>query len=153
MRLTRAGEYAIRCVLYLAMHQDRTLIGRKEIAEAMDIPAQFLGKVAQNLARAGIIAIRQGAQGGYEMVRAPETVTLLSVVEAIDGEIFLNDCIHRPDSCARQTICSVHRVWETARRQLRDTLAGTTLAELAREEDAACAKRPERPQQHTDAGV
>ena len=63
MRLTRAGEYAIRCLLYLSMHRDREVIGRKEIAEAMDIPAQFLGKVAQQLARAGIIAIRQGAQG------------------------------------------------------------------------------------------
>ncbi|EFL52293.1 transcriptional regulator, BadM/Rrf2 family [Solidesulfovibrio fructosivorans JJ]] len=151
MRLTRAGEYAIRCVLYLAMHQDRTLISRKEIAEAMEIPAQFLGKVAQSLSRAGIIAIRQGAQGGYEMAKAPEAVSLLSVVEAIDGEIFLNDCIHRPDTCTRQTICSVHRVWETARRQLRETLAGTTLAALAREEEQACAKRPTRPSQ-IDAG-
>lgn len=145
MRLTRAGEYAIRCVLYLTMHQEQALISRKEIAEAMDIPAQFLGKVAQQLARAGIIAIRQGAQGGYELARDPDSLSLLSVVEAIDGEIFLNDCIHRPDTCNRQTICSVHRVWEHARRQLRDTLAGTTLADLAREEQRACAKRLTQP--------
>lgn len=136
MRLTRAGEYAIRCVLYLAMHRDRAMIGRKEIADAMDIPAQFLGKVAQHLARAGIIAIRQGAHGGYELAKRPEDVTLLSVVEAIDGEIYLNDCIHRPDSCDRQGICSVHHVWEQARRQLRATLGGTSLAELAAIETA-----------------
>jgi len=145
MRLTRAGEYAIRCVLYLTMHRDRPVIARKEIAEAMDIPAQFLGKVAQQLARSGIIAIRQGAQGGYELVRRPQDVTLLSLVEAIDGEIFLNDCIHRPDSCDRQRLCSVHEVWDRARRQLRDTLGGTTLAELAETEAKNCAKRPGRP--------
>ncbi|MHC1711501.1 MAG: Rrf2 family transcriptional regulator [Solidesulfovibrio sp.] len=139
MRLTRAGEYAIRCVLYMAMHRDSPIIGRKEIAEAMDIPAQFLGKVAQNLAKAGIIAIRQGAYGGYELVKRPEDISLLSLVEAIDGEIFLNDCIHRPDSCDRQTICSVHHVWEKARRQLRDTLDGTNLAELA-EQESLCPK-------------
>ena len=138
MRLTRAGEYAIRCVLYLAMHRDRELIGRKEIAEAMDIPAQFLGKVAQQLAKAGIISIRQGSQGGYELVKRPEDITLLAVIEAIDGEIFLNDCIHRPQSCDRQTICSVHQIWDEARRQLRNTLGGVTLAELAARELCAC---------------
>jgi Rrf2 family transcriptional regulator, iron-sulfur cluster assembly transcription factor len=139
MRLTRAGEYAIRCVLYMAMHRDSPIISRKEIAEAMDIPAQFLGKVAQTLAKAGIIAIRQGAYGGYELVKRPEDISLLALVEAIDGEIFLNDCIHRPDSCDRQTICSVHHVWEKARRQLRDTLDGTNLAELA-EKESQCPK-------------
>jgi len=150
MRLTRAGEYAIRCVLYLAMHRDRPMIGRKEIAEAMEVPAQFLGKVAQHLARAGIIAIRQGSQGGYELARRPEDIPLLSVVEAIDGEIYLNDCIHRPDSCDRQTFCSVHHVWERARRQLRETLAGTSLAELADMEMHSCGGAAGQPGKTAD---
>ncbi len=145
MRLTRAGEYAIRCVLYLAINRDRPIIGRKEIAEAMDIPAQFLGKVAQNLARAGIIAIRQGAHGGYELVGRPEDLTLLRVVEAIDGEIFLNDCLHRPGTCDRQPLCAVHRVWEKARDQLRGTLAGISLAELADQESCPSGKRSSGP--------
>lgn len=145
MRLTRAGEYGIRCVLYLAMHRDRAVIGRKEIAEAMDVPAQFLGKVAQHLARAGIIAIGQGSQGGYQLTRPPQDITLLSVVEAIDGEIFLNDCIHRPDSCDRQKICAVHHVWDQARRQLRDTLGSTNLAELAAMEAKTCENQRGRP--------
>ncbi len=145
MRLTRAGEYAIRCVLYLAMHRDRPVITRKEIAEAMDIPSQFLGKVAQHLARAGVIAIRQGALGGYELTRRPEDITLLALVEAIDGEIYLNDCIHRPETCDRQKLCAVHDIWDKARRQLRDTLGGTTLAELAAKELKGCAKRPGGP--------
>ena len=151
MRLTRAGEYAIRCVLYLAMHRDRELIGRKEIAEAMDIPAQFLGKVAQQLAKAGIISIRQGSQGGYELVKRPEDITLLAVIEAIDGEIFLNDCMHRPQSCDRQTICSVHQIWDKARRQLRNTLGGVTLAELAARELCACSGSS-RMQPHASRG-
>jgi Rrf2 family protein len=60
MRLTRSGDYGVRCLLYLALHARRGVVGRKEIAEAMDIPAQYLGKVAQTLARAGLITIRQG---------------------------------------------------------------------------------------------
>ena len=71
------------------------------------------------------------------------TQPLLSgaLIEAIDGEIFLNDCIQRPGSCDRQAICSVHNVWDTARRQLRDTLGSTTLAELAALERCACQGR------------
>jgi len=151
MRLTRAGEYAIRCVLYLAMHSDRELIGRKEIAEAMDMPAQFLGKVAQQLGRAGIISIRQGSQGGFELAKRPEDITLLDVIEAIDGEIFLNDCIQRPDSCDRQTLCAVHQIWDEARRQLRATLGGVTLAELAAREKSACSA-PSRPRPDASHG-
>lgn len=145
MRLTRAGEYAIRCVLYLALNHDRRIIGRKEIAEAMDIPAQFLGKVAQVLARAGIIAIRQGARGGYELVTPPEELSLLRVVEVIDGEIFLNDCLHRPDSCDRSALCAVHRVWQKARNELRATLDGISLASLVSEESRQSEMRPEGP--------
>jgi Rrf2 family transcriptional regulator, iron-sulfur cluster assembly transcription factor len=116
------------------MHQDQPRISRREIAQAMRIPLDYLGKVAQALARAGIIAVRQGAQGGYELAQAPGEVTLLRVVEAMDGEIFLNDCIMRPDMCGRSPLCQVHRVWDQARTQLRATLAAVSMADLAREE-------------------
>ena len=109
----------------------------------MDIPAQFLGKVAQNLARAGIIAIRQGAHGGYELISRPEDLSLLTVVEAIDGEIFLNDCVHRPESCDRSALCAVHRIWDKARTQLRGTLDGISLASLAACESKQPGKRSE----------
>jgi len=77
MRLTRAGEYAVRCVLYLASQGAGVLCARKEIARKMDIPDQFLGKIAQQLARAGVIEIVQGARGGFRLVVAPEELTLL----------------------------------------------------------------------------
>ena len=60
MRLTRAGEYAVRCILYLASRGEGVVSRRKELAEAMDIPEQFLSKIAQQLARAGMIEIVQG---------------------------------------------------------------------------------------------
>ena len=65
MRLTKAGEYAIRCALFLSFQGMGVVVSKKEIARAMDIPAQFLGKIAQQLARAGIIEIVQGSKGGY----------------------------------------------------------------------------------------
>ena len=130
MRLTRAGEYAVRCVLYLASKGVGIICNRKQIASEMDIPDQFLGKIAQQLARAGFLEIVQGARGGFKLAVAPENLSLLDVVEVVIGEIYLNDCVIRPESCQRSQACSVHQVWEKARNQLRDTLRTATFASL-----------------------
>ena len=136
MRLTRAGEYAVRCMLYLSCLGVGKIGNRLEIASAMDIPAQFLGKIAQQLARAGYIEIVQGPKGGFRLVVPPEKVTLLGVIEAVIGEIYLNDCLMRPESCHRSPTCTVYQVWQKARRQLRDTLEQTTFAAL--QADPSC---------------
>jgi Rrf2 family iron-sulfur cluster assembly transcriptional regulator len=133
MRLTRAGEYAVRCVLYLCGQDRGLIVPRREVAQSMEIPEQFLGKIAQQLARAGILEIVQGAKGGLRLVVAPDQVTLLDVVEAVIGEIFLNDCLLRSSSCSRVNSCAVHQVWLKARAQLRETLASATFAELLKD--------------------
>ena len=137
MRLTRAGEYAVRCVLFLAARGQGVLCNRKQIAEAMDIPNQFLGKIAQQLAHAGLIEVVQGSKGGLRLTVPPDKITLLEVVEAVIGEIFLNDCIIRPESCNRSNACAAHTVWEKARNQLRETLRETTFVRLLNETGCA----------------
>ncbi|MEJ2688780.1 MAG: Rrf2 family transcriptional regulator [Deltaproteobacteria bacterium] len=134
MRLTRAGEYAVRCVLYLAKKGDGELVSRQEIAEQCDVPTHFLAKIAQQLAKVGIIEILQGAKGGYRLLRQPGDITLLDVIETIIGEIFLNDCVIRPESCHKSLDCAVNRVWIRARDQLRQTLSEVTFADLLAEE-------------------
>lgn len=134
MRLTRAGEYAVRCVLYMSIQEKGIVVSRKEIAQAMDIPNQFLSKIAQQLSRSGILEIIQGPKGGFRLLFSPEKVSLLDVVEAVTGEIFLNDCILRSDSCGRSYTCAAHSVWKKARDQLRKTLQEATFAKLAKEE-------------------
>jgi len=133
MRLTRSGEYAVRCILHLCSQNPGDVCSRRQIAREMNIPHEFLGKIAQNLARLGILEIVQGSKGGYRLLRSPEEITLLDVVEAVTGEIGLNDCVVRPDSCERSSTCAVHRVWEEARKQLRDTLRRATFAKLLEE--------------------
>jgi Rrf2 family protein len=134
MRLTRAAEYAIRCVLYLSDRGENHLVSKKEIAAAMEIPDQYLGKIAQQLSRAGIIEILQGARGGFRLVKSPSEISLLMVIETIMGEIFLNDCILRPESCSKNESCAVHKVWGKARDQLRSTLDDAKFSELIQKE-------------------
>lgn len=133
MRLTKAGEYAVRCMLYLSCLDMGEIGSRVEIAKAMDIPAQFLSKIAQQLARAGYIEIVQGPKGGFRLVMPPDQITLLGVIEAVIGEIYLNDCLMRQDICYRSPTCTVYKVWQKARRQLRQTLEETTFASLQAE--------------------
>jgi len=133
MRLTRAAEYAIRCMLYLSRQGQGVLTSRQEIAQQADIPPHFLAKIAQDLAKAGLIEIRQGARGGFILRRDPAAISLLEVVETMIGEIFLNDCVARPAGCKVHYHCAVHRVWQEARDQLRHTLRQVTFDQLIAE--------------------
>jgi len=121
-------------MLYLASQGEGVVCNRKQIAAEMDIPDQFLSKIAQQLARSGFIEIVQGARGGLKLTTSPAYLSLLDVVEAVIGEIFLNDCVIRPESCRRSKACSVHQVWDKARNQLRDTLRQATFSSLLEED-------------------
>jgi DNA-binding IscR family transcriptional regulator len=67
------------------------------------------------------------------LIVPPEKVTLLGVIEAVIGEIYLNDCLMRPESCDRSPTCTVYQVWQNARTQLRQTLEQATFASLQTE--------------------
>ena len=136
MRLTRAAEYAIRCMIYLSRQGQGVLTSRQEIAQQAEIPVHFLAKIAQDLAKAGLIEIRQGARGGFILRKNPAAISLLEVVETMIGEIFLNDCVARPTGCKVSYSCTVHRVWQDARGQLRTTLRQVSFEQLAT--DASC---------------
>lgn len=144
MRLTRAGEYAVRCVLYLSSCPMEEVVSRKAIAEAMDIPEQFLAKIAQQLARSGIVELVQGAKGGFRLLRSPDDLNLLDVVEATIGEIFLNDCLMNPGICMRSQACAVNKIWEKARNQLRQTLGQATFKSLVESQSCTSSSLPAR---------
>jgi Rrf2 family transcriptional regulator, iron-sulfur cluster assembly transcription factor len=135
MKLTRAGEYGIRFVLFLARQEPGTVHNRREIAEAMAIPYQFLSKVANYLTKAGLVTVVQGARGGYRLARPKEEVTLLEVIETVEGPIFLNECLCGLNTCGFQSGCAVHQVWAKAQQGLKETLSSATFAELVRQDD------------------
>ena len=120
-------------MVYLSTRGRGVLTSRQEIAANADIPTHFLAKIAQDLARANFIEIRQGAKGGFVLTRDPAQITLLEVVETMIGEIYLNDCVARPSSCSISYDCAVHKVWMTAREQLRETLDKVTFDQLIKE--------------------
>jgi Rrf2 family protein len=101
-----------------------------EIAGAMDIPRDYLSKIAQKLSRSNILEIRRGPKGGYRLRVPPEQLNLLDVIESMMGDIFFNECALRPESCSRSCTCRLYPVWVKTRAQFRDTLRQATFAQL-----------------------
>ena len=124
-----AAEYAVRCVLFLAQNYGK-VVPRREVAKAMDIPDQFLVKIAHDLSRAGIITILQGRRGGYRLNRDPASITILDVLEVFTGRIALNLCVKNPELCKNSKVCPLRKVWISATDILRKKLGEVTFQSI-----------------------
>ena len=133
MQITRAAEYAIRGVLYLSLQPKGSVCLLGEISEKQDIPPSFLSKIFQNLARAGYVSSTRGTGGGFTLVKAPKDISLLDIVEAIDGQIALNICLNNGAMCDNRPVCAIHAVWSDAQMYMVDLLKKNTFAILADE--------------------
>lgn len=129
--ITRQADYAVRSVLDLALRQSDGAIFSRDIADRQNIPPSFLAKILTRLAAHGIVQTQRGVNGGVRLARRAEDITLLSVVEAIDGPLSLNLCVRNPGLCPRERNCVVHPVWETIGEELRERLQGISFAALA----------------------
>ncbi len=132
MQITREADYAIRCVLYLAAHRHET-VAVGEIAEAQYIPKTFTAKILQKLVRAGIVASARGKKGGFTLARAPSMISLLDVIETIQGPIPLNMCVIDRKSCERTDYCTVHPVWVELRADFVRKLRSIRFSRLVKE--------------------
>jgi Rrf2 family protein len=128
LELTRRSEYAIRACMRLAV-SDRLLSGR-EIAASTDVPERFLARVLVELVKSGLIEAQLGRTGGYRLRRPPRALTLLELVEAIEGPSRSTRCVLRQRACDASHPCAIHPVWAAAQSGVIGVLAATTLADL-----------------------
>ncbi len=131
MQITRQADYAVRAVLYLSKIDDGDRAPTSQIARDQRIPPSFLAKIVSQLSVAGVVQTSRGARGGVSLSRPPSNITLLEVVEAIDGPIALNECVRNPDACEFCESCDVHPVWTTAQSDLVTHLASMDFGVLS----------------------
>jgi Rrf2 family iron-sulfur cluster assembly transcriptional regulator len=124
--LTKRSDYAIRAMLALTMAPDGLLSSRK-IAEEMKIPPRFLPQIMGDLTRAGLVDAHPGRAGGYRLAQSPGAVTLLRVIEAIEGDPHRQICVMRGTPCGADGECGVHDVFYAAEGALIDKLGSATL--------------------------
>jgi Rrf2 family protein len=131
MQITRQADYAVRAVLYLAGLNNGRRAPTSEIAREQRIPPSFLAKIVSQLSVAGVVQTSRGARGGVTLARAPGEITLLEVIEAIDGPILLNECVEDPSVCYFGDDCPVQGVWCDAQSSLVQKLRATNFLGLA----------------------
>ena len=130
MQFTRAADYAVRVVSYLA-NANGTISRSQSIAAATDIPDSFLAKILGQLSRAGIVHSHRGARGGFTLAVEAHELTLLDVVEAMEGPLRLNLCA-TPEPCVFTGICPIQKAWDEAEVTLRNSLRSYKILELAK---------------------
>ena len=111
MELTRQADYALRCVLETARHER---ISARELAASQSLSPSFVGKIVSTLARAGILETHRGASGGVQLGRPAATISVLEVVEAVQGPIRLNRCVRTPPACVLVETCALSPVIRSA---------------------------------------
>lgn len=132
MQITRAADYAVRVMVHLSSLPQGSRLQKSAIVELSEAPESFLSKVLQRMVAQGLITSWRGSGGGFELAKPPEEISVLNVVEAIDGPMNLNLCVPGSSGCERSLACAVHPVWVEAREALVKVLNRATMDKLAR---------------------
>lgn len=131
MQITKQADYAVRAIMYLSEHGNGRRMPTNKIAEEQKLPSSFLAKIISQLSIAGVVQTSRGAKGGVALSRPAAEISLLDVVEAIDGPIMLNECVLNPSACPFGENCKVHDVWGEAHADLINKLSTTDFETLA----------------------
>ena len=131
MLFSRACEYGLRAILHLAARPDDRPVLVRQVAEELHISASFLAKIVQTLSRRGSIRSHRGPGGGVALARRAEDITLLQVIEALDGTGFEEACVLGIPGCSDDAPCPLHDRWGSIRDDIVDMLGSRSVAGFA----------------------
>ena len=132
MIFQHSTELAIRAAVFLAQQAPGKLSPVHEIAAETGVSETYLAKITQRLVSAGLVRSFRGPGKGLELGRAPEKITLLILVNAIQGSLGHDECILGLPSCTAEEPCALHSEWMPLRESISGMLEKTTLADLVR---------------------
>ncbi len=116
----------------ISAHQSNGPVNLNHIAERQGISAKYLWQIVNLLKTAGFVRGTRGPKGGYILLRDPSEITLLDIIQTLEGPISLVECVDDPDYCSRMDRCVAHSVWEEVSQTVRGAFRKITLAEILR---------------------
>jgi Rrf2 family protein len=136
MKISTKGEYGIRALIELSQRHGEGYVQSTVIAEARDIPENYLYQLLITLRKAGLIRSRRGPQGGHMLARSPERISLFEAVTALEGPIEPVTCVQEDvtNDCPFGSWCAVRGVWQRITDAMQEILEDTSFAELAQTE-------------------
>ncbi len=132
MVFSRSAEYAIHALVTLGTRPPGEPLLVKQIAAEAGIPEHFLAKILQDLARMGFLKSNKGPNGGFRLAVAASQLSLIRIVEAVDGAIRYQRCIEGHPECNDHIPCSMHDSWMPLRSHIVEWLEGTSIADLVK---------------------
>lgn len=129
MWISGTTQYAIRAVLYVAEHGAREPVRVDAIAEALNVPRNYLSKTLHALARAGVLRSGRGPRGGFQLASDPASLSLAMVAAPFD-DLASRQCLFGRAACNWRNPCSAHPRWEAVSNALQDFFRTTTIADL-----------------------
>lgn len=128
MKLSTRGKYALYAMVYLAQKEQEGPQPLRAIAQ-LDLPEQYLEQLLGSLRKAGLVATVRGAQGGYQLAKSPDEITVGHIIDAMEGPLNLSDCATE-GVCPRGDNCPTRRVWEYLTNSINDLLYSITLRNM-----------------------
>lgn len=131
--LSNTCKYALRAVIYIALNEDKKIkTGIKKISEVLDIPAPFLAKILQLLAKNKLLTSSKGPNGGFTFNKSPESISLYDIVLIIDGRDLFDRCLISMRNCYEHNIpCPLHDQYDTIRKEIEKLFKEQTIGSLA----------------------
>jgi Rrf2 family protein len=130
IQINRSTDYALRALTYLAGQHDGPCMV-SEIAQDQGVPPKFLARILQILQKSGLVHSHRGIKGGFSLAKPGDQITVLQVLEAVEGPLSVSLCLTEPEICAQAERCPSLQIWARAQAAFLRVLAGTTVAELA----------------------
>jgi FeS assembly SUF system regulator len=128
LRMSRLTDYGLVLLTHLASAPVDQVHNARELAESAHLPLPMVSKILKVLTREGFLVSQRGAKGGYSLARRPEDVTVVAVIDALEGPIALTEC--GAGSCEREANCVVRAPWQRINRVVRQSLEDVRLADL-----------------------
>ena len=129
MKLSTKGKYGLYAMFYLAQHEGSGPQPLKAVAE-IGVPEDYLEQLLGNLRRAGLVTTVRGAQGGYQLAKAPEAITVGDIIDATEGPLSISECISDEGCCHRSGECRTIRVWEYLSNSINGLLQSISLRDM-----------------------
>jgi Rrf2 family iron-sulfur cluster assembly transcriptional regulator len=128
---SRQCEYALQAVLFMACKPADSTTSIRELTDRLHTPYFFMAKILQNLSHKGLLTSHKGPSGGFALGRSVEEITLFDVVDAIDGDGILHDCVMGFPACTPEQTCALHEQWAASREAINEVLMKRTIAQMA----------------------
>ncbi len=131
MIYTKTGEYAIRAILYLARQPKDSLLMSADIAKSEDIPAHYLAKILQRMAKYGYVDSFKGRGGGFKITELAKKSSILEIVERVEGPVINLKCVTGLKECQEDNPCPLHEEWAELRNRIYNLISSKSVQEVA----------------------